>query len=78
MSLSIYIKDGYEEFYALKAAKKQSQFRANIECDKVFLLIVQKIATALRASQWRVVEFSTDPNWKNKANVKIGKIVLIQ
>jgi len=29
MSVSIYLKGYYEEFYALKAARKQSQFKAN-------------------------------------------------
>ena len=46
------MKGDYEEFNALKEAKKQSQTEPiNIACDKVFLPIVQKIATALRASQ---------------------------
>jgi len=30
MSLSVYVKGGYEDFHALKAAKKQSQFKANL------------------------------------------------
>ena len=32
--------------------KKQSQFKADIECDEDILLMAQEIATALRASQW--------------------------
>ena len=60
------MKGDYEDFHALKAAKKQSQFKANFIRNEGFLLMAQEITTALRASQWQGKGI-----WKNKANFRI-------
>jgi len=39
------------KFLRFESAKKQSQFKPNIECDDDFLPMIQEIATALQASQ---------------------------
>ena len=45
-----YNKDLWK-YKRFRRAKKQSQFKANIECYEGFLPMMQEIATALRASQ---------------------------
>jgi len=51
MGVSIYMKGIYEEITRFLAARKQSQFKANLKRNTGFLPLAQEIATALRTSQ---------------------------